>query len=174
MVRQRIVPSRLLVARKVRVRPTRIGDEKKPSRSETDALKPKPYVRRLARERAVDEAVSGYPMEAGDARPVTPDFFDQVVHAVRELAPREFAGRCGRALHEIGEADAVREQRSVVLGAKDFGAQRFPRAMRENGARDARPEFVALAREIMPALDRIHRRVDSDEDDVKVFGEKIA
>ena len=65
-------------------------------------------------------------VEAGDVRLVARELGRKLADAGRELRRVQLIGARRRPLHQIGEAEAVAEERTVMLGFEDLDAERLP------------------------------------------------
>ena len=88
----------------------------------------------------------------------------------RRLCPAEFVepyltGTLSRPSHDRGDAAAISQQFAFVL--------RSQARVRESGLMQDRPEAVASVREVVTVGGRAGRRIDTTEDDVQPFAEKV-
>lgn len=170
---KRVVPRRLLLASNMRVRAAWIRHEKDPRRSGPHGLQPKFGRLSVPREQGVHGAIAGDPLETRDARGVAFELREQLLDAGNEFARFEVARLRRGSLDDVGEPDAVNEQRTIVLRRESADAERKPCGRRQRGARHARPEAVAGTGKIPAAFRRVDRRIDTDERDVEIRAQQV-
>ena len=114
-----------------------------------------------------ERSIPHHAVKAGNARPKRFQFGHQIACGGGKLPWIEFIGACSGALDDIGEADAVFQQSSIVRRSQLRDAKRTTRRFAEYGPGKRRPEPVGLAGEVMSLCHRPKRRVDADENDIK-------
>jgi hypothetical protein len=144
----------------VRVEPARVGGD--PGLGPADALR-LPAQHRL---RPVEGDPPGGDAEDGDdPRPPGGDQLGQGGGAGAQLLGVELGGGAGRAVDEVGDAEAVAEQLGVLVRGEP--------ARGEPGEVQRRPEPVARPGEVVPARGGDQTRVDPDEEDAQAGADDV-
>jgi hypothetical protein len=112
-------------------------------------------------------------VKAREAWLVAFDFARQRRDAIGWLVARQIGRARARAFDEIGEAEAVILQQTIMDRLEPGDAQPLPRRKAQPRARQRRSEAIDLAREVMPLQRREDRRIDADEDDIESVAQKV-
>jgi hypothetical protein len=115
----------------------------------------------------------GDAVETGNARPVALELGRERRSARCKLGGCDLLGPCGRALHNVGETEAV-IQEGAVVGTIELGQSKACSGVStERRLREARPEPVGAPSEIVTLGDRVNRRIDADEDDIELIAQQV-
>ena len=133
MVRQAVVPFRLLRRGEMRVGRTGTGHDEHLRLAQQQRLRSQ-YKGALGRsEDGGEGAVAHHALEAGDAGLVALEFGDQRRGARGKFVTVEFGGFRGGTLHYVGEADAVRGEKAIMVRFEAFDAKRMADRLAECG-----------------------------------------
>ena len=115
----------------------------------------------------------GDAVETGNARPVVLELGRERRSARCKLGGCDLAGPCGRALHHVGEAEAVIQQGAVVGTIELSDTDACSGVRTEGRPREAGPEPVGAPSEIVALRSRVNRRIDADEHDLEAIAQQV-
>lgn len=157
----------------MRVGAAGIGREKEPCLSDHKILEAEMWLVFGAAQGLIKRPKTRDAMKAGKARHECLEFYEQVLYAFSEFGWRDFARPRAGALHHIGKAEPIFGEKPIMLRQERIDTDPIAGAATQHGARKRRPEAIGPAREIMPLLNGIERRIDANENHHKMRSQEI-